>query len=432
MYSKKNTDSLFGVYYGWIIVAVALISMAVWFGIRTSFSVFYVAILEEFHWSRGDTAGVQSLALIFYSIMAPIVGSLIDRFGPGRIIVPGIVLLSLGLVSCSTIDTLLQFYLFYGVMVGAGVTCISPVSYSAILVHWFVKRRGLASGVAVSGLGLGTFLWVPLSQNFISMWGWRLSFFILGGLFLSILLPLNSILLRHKPQKNGQRYNEVVYEKPCIEPRSRCSDKQTSENSWTIIKVLGNSRFWALMACSFLSVMGIYIILVHNVKFLVDQGMDKMTAAFIFALIGLISSIFRIFWGWLSDRIGRETTYTVGMICGVMSICSLLLLEKMQSKCFVYTFLFFFSMGWGVTAPIFMATAADLFKGNTFGLIYGLVESALGIGGGFGAWVAGFIFDKTQSYQIAFFLVIIVFILSSFFIWLVAPRKALIGKVRSR
>jgi cyanate permease len=79
-----------------------------------------------------------------------------------------------------------------------------------------------------------------------------------------------------------------------------------------------------------------------------------------------------------------------------------------------------------------MATAADLFKGNTFGLIYGLVESAVGIGGGFGAWVAGFIFDNTHSYQIAFFLVIIVFILSSFFIWFVAPRKALFGKVRSR
>jgi MFS family permease len=425
MNSNKNTDYLFGIYYGWIIVAVALISMAIWFGIRTSFSVFYVAILEEFHWNRGDTAGVQSLALIFYSIMAPIVGGLIDRFGPSRIIVPGIILLSLGLMSCSTIDTLFQFYLFYGAMVGTGLTCIGLVSYSAILAHWFVKRRGLASGTAISGIGLGTFFWVPLSQYFISLWGWRLSFIILGGLFLSILLPLNSIFLRHKPQKNGQKYNEVVHEKLCIKPQSGCLDKQTSENGHTIINVLGNSRFWALMVCSFLAVSGMYIILVHNVKFFVDQGMDKMTAAFIFALTGLISSIFRIFWGWLSDRIGRETTYTLGIFCGVMSVCFLLLLEKMQSRCLVYTFLFFFSMGWGATAPIFMATAADLFTGKKFGLIYGFIETAIGIGGSFGAWIAGFIFDRTHSYQIAFFLVIIVFILSCFFIWLAAPRKEL-------
>ncbi len=287
----------------------------------------------------------------------------------------------------------------------------------------------MASGVAVSGIGLGTFLWVPLSQNFISLWDWRLSFVILGGLFLSLLLPLNSILLRHKPQKNGQSYNKEVYGKPHIEPQSRCSNKGRSKNSWTIIKDLANSRLWALMACSFLAVTGTYIILVHNVKFLVDQGMDKMTAAFIFALTGVISSIFRIFWGWLSDRVGRKLTYTFGMFCGVMSVCSLLLLEKMGSRSLVYTFLFFFSMGWGVTAPIIMATAADMFKGNFFGLIYGLVEAAIGIGGGFGAWFAGFIFDKTHSYQIAFFLVIIVFVLSCFFMWLVAPPKAPFEKV---
>ncbi|MGD9303089.1 MAG: MFS transporter, partial [Desulfobacterales bacterium] len=153
---------------------------------------------------------------------------------------------------------------------------------------------------------------------------------------------------------------------------------------------------------------------------------------FIFALTGVISSIFRIFWGWLSDRIGRESTYTFGMFCGIISVCSLLLLEGLQSRYLVYTFLFFFSMGWGVTAPIFMAKAADLFKGKIFGLIYGFVEAAIGIGGGFGAWVAGFIFDKTHSYQLAFFLVIIVFILSCFFMWLLAPPKAHFGKVRSR
>ena len=90
-------------YYGWIIVAVALISMAFWMGIRTSFSVFYVALLEDFPWNRGDTAGVQSMALITYTFMAPLVGGLIDRFGPRRVVVPGILILAFGLMLCSTI-----------------------------------------------------------------------------------------------------------------------------------------------------------------------------------------------------------------------------------------------------------------------------------------------------------------------------------------
>ena len=166
-----------------------------------------------------------------------------------------------------------------------------------------------------------------------------------------------------------------------------------------------------------------WIILVHNVKFLVDQGIDKMTAALIFAMVGVVSSIFRIFWGWLSDRISRELTYTLGIICACLGAGSLMLFEIMGSRMFIYSYFIFFGMGWGVTAPMFMAVAADLFKGRIFGLIYGYVEAGIGIAAAFGAWVAGFIFDKTQSYQAAFILVIVTFLLAGIFVWLAAPRK---------
>ena len=156
--------------------------MAFWFGIRSSFSVYYVALLDEFGWSRGSSAGVQSMAMITYTIMAPLVGGLIDRFGPRRVIVPGILILAVGLMLCSRIEILSQFYIFYGVVMGTGIASIGIVSYSAILAHWFEKKRGLASGIAVSGMGLGTFLLVPMSQSFISMWGWRTTFLITGCL----------------------------------------------------------------------------------------------------------------------------------------------------------------------------------------------------------------------------------------------------------
>jgi MFS family permease len=140
--NPKRIDGSSSFYYGWIIVAVALISMAFWLGIRSSFSVFYVALLEEFPWNRGSSAGVQSMALLTYTILAPLVGGLIDRFGPRRVVVPGILLLALGLVLCSTVDTLTQFYLLYGVVMGSGITCIGIVTYSAILAHWFEKKTG--------------------------------------------------------------------------------------------------------------------------------------------------------------------------------------------------------------------------------------------------------------------------------------------------
>jgi MFS family permease len=175
-----------GFYYGWIIVAVALVSMAFWLGIRSSFSVFYGALLDDFHWSRAGSAGVQSMALITYTFLAPLVGTLIDRFGPRRVVISGILIFAFGLMLCSSIKTLNQFYLLYGVVTGSGITCIGIITYSAILAHWFEKKRGLASGIAVSGMGLGTFLLVPLSQSFISMVGWQMTFIITGALVLII------------------------------------------------------------------------------------------------------------------------------------------------------------------------------------------------------------------------------------------------------
>jgi MFS family permease len=410
-------------YYGWIIVSVALVSMAFWFGIRANFSVFYVALLEEFAWNRAGSAGVQSVALLTYTVLAPLVGGLIDRFGPRRVVVPGILILALGLILCRTIETLAQFYLFYGVVVGTGITAIGIVTYSAILAHWFEKRRGLASGIAVSGMGLGTFVFVPLSQSFISMWGWRLTFVILAGLVLIIVLPLNALFLRHKPSELGQLVDGFENNPSLAESDSGAIEALGNESGWTLRKVLSSGRFWALISFTFFSIICIYIIVVHSVRFLVDQGVSKMTAAFVLALVGGISSMFRIFWGWLSDRIGREITYTIGIACGCLGVSSLLLFEAYKSYLFVYCFFIFYGMGWGVTAPMMMAVAADLFRGKIFGLIYGFVEASVGIGAAFGVWLAGFIFDRTQSYQLAFVLVIVSLLLSCVFCWLAAPRK---------
>jgi MFS family permease len=419
----KRIIKFWDIYYGWIIVAIALVSMGFWLGIRTSFSVFYVALLEDFPWNRGDTAGVQSMALISYTILAPPVGGLIDRFGPRRVIIPGILVLALGLSLSATVETLTQFYVFYGVVMGSGITCIGIVSYSAILSHWFEKRRGLASGIAVSGMGLGTFVLVPVSQRLISMWGWRVTFILLGCLVIIILLPLNGLFLRHKPAEVDQRVDGLCGEASIDKTFSEVPGRITPVSDWTIGKALRSLTFWALMAFCFFSIIGVYVILVHNVRFLVDQGVDKMSAALIFAVIGAISSVFRIFWGWISDRVGREITFTIGMILACIGVGFLMLIEWTGDKGFIYGFSLFFGAGWGATAPMFIATAADLFKGRIFGLIYGLIEGGIGVAGALGAWMAGFIFDKYQSYQWAFVLTIIVFAISCFFIWLAAPRK---------
>lgn len=163
--------------------------------------------------------------------------------------------------------------------------------------------------------------------------------------------------------------------------------------------------------------------LVHHVSFLVDHGIERMDAALVFAAVGIVSSTFRIFWGWLSDRVGRETTSTLGAICVSLGTASLLLIERLDESAFVYPFVIFFGAGWGVTAPMFMAVAGDLFRGRGFGLTYGILEAVVGVGSALGAWMAGFIFDRTASYQLAFGVALSASIISCLFVWLAAPRK---------
>jgi MFS family permease len=325
-----------------------------------------------------------------------------------------------GLLLCATIKSLTQFYVYYGIIVGTGVTGIGIVCYSAILAHWFEKKRGLASGMAVSGMGVGTFVWVYLAQYLISLWGWRTAFVVLAILYLLVLVPLNVWLMRHKPEDLNLQMDGA---KALPKTNPKGIDHHRPAVDWTIRNVLRSGRFWALMSLAFLSVFGVYVVMVHSVKFFVDLGIDKMTAALILALTGVVSSIFRVFWGWLSDRIGREPTYTMGMVFGCLGAGALLMLESTQSRFFAYTFFVFFGMGWGVNAPIFMSVSADLFKGRLYGLVYGLIEGGLGAAGALGAWLGGFIFDRTGSYHDAFVLVLLAFGVSTIFVWLAAPRK---------
>jgi MFS family permease len=187
--------------------------------------------------------------------------------------------------------------------------------------------------------------------------------------------------------------------------------------------ILKAPRFWGLLLFPSLVSFGAYFIIVHHVKYLTDFGVDKMWAASLFAGIGALSSGFRFFWGWFSDRRGREIAFTLGMICFTLGILFLLLFETFHVTPILYLFAACFGSGWGATAPLFMSIAADLYKGRNFGWVYGTLEGVLGIGAALGAYVGGAVFDRTGSYFWGFILIMIFNLISIPLVWLVAPRK---------
>jgi MFS family permease len=408
-------------YYGWVIVGLAMLSMAYWFGLRTSFSVFFVALTDQFHWGRAEAAAALSIAMVAYMVMAPIVGILVDRIGPRRVMLPGIALTGLGLLLCTQIETLTQFYLFYGVVAGIGIPCLSIAPFTIILSHWFERKRGTANGLASVGMGMSSLLFVPLFQYLISLWGWRSSFFIFSLLVLAIPLPLNAIFLKHRPEDigllpDGDSMDDMPKE-AAFHPVASSLKKQGLKD------LMKTGRFWSVILFPSLIVFGIYIVIVHHVRYLVDLGVGKMWAASLFAVMGAISGGFRFLWGWLSDRIGREITYTLGGICFSLGILPLLLFQYIPSPLLLYLFAFFFGAGWGSTAPIFMSISGDLYKGKNFGLIYGMVEGNIGVGAAVGTWVGGYIFDQTKNYLWAFILAILISFISVLLVWYIAPRK---------
>jgi MFS family permease len=405
-----------------------MISMAFWFGIRTTFSVFFVALIDHFHWSRAETASAQSIAMVVYMIMAPIIGTLVDRIGPRKVILPGIVLTGFGFLLCTQIKTLLQFYLFFGIIVGIGVTCLSIAPFTVILAHWFERKRGTANGLAGVGIGLGIFILVPLIQYLISIRGWQFAFFTFSLLIFSIPLTLNAIFLKHKPQEMGllpdgdllNHLSESDHQKTQSAKRLNPSLIQKDQE---LKKIFRTAQFWYVICFPSFTTFGVYIIMVHHIKYLVDLNVDKIWAASLFAIMGALSAGFRFFWGWFSDRGGREVTFTLGSICFSLGILSLLLFQYIPSLALLYLFALFFGAGWGVTAPMFMSITGDLYKGKNYGLIYGMVEGAIGLGSALGAWVAGVIFDQTHNYLSAFVLAILLNLISVLLVWLAAPRK---------
>jgi MFS family permease len=404
-----------------VVVGLAMLSMAYWFGLRTSFSIFFVALIDHFHWKRAEAAAALSIGMFAYMAMAPIVGVLVDRIGPRKVILPGIFLTGLGLLLCTQIETLFQFYLFFGVMTGIGITCLSIAPFTVILTHWFERSRGTANGLAGVGIGIGPLLFLPLFQYLISLWGWRFAFLVFSLLVFAIPLPLNALFLKHRPEEIGFLPDgdplETIPKKDFAKPSLSIQRDQMLRD------LLKTGRFWSLMLFPSLTVFGVYIVLVHHVRYLVDLGVEKMWAASLFAIMGAVSGGFRFFWGWLSDRIGREITYTIGGICFSLGILDLHLFQFISSPLLLYLFVLFFGAGWGSTAPMFMSIAADLYKGKNFGLIYGMLEGTIGIGGALGTWVAGYIFDRTQSYSWAFILAILFSLISILLVWFVAPRK---------
>ncbi len=444
---RLNIEDKIPFYYGWVIVATSFLTLGIAFGVWYSFSVLYIAIIKDFGWQRATTAGIFSLFTISHYLCAFLTGWLIDRFGPRLVIPFGALWLAISLSLLTRADSLRDFYLFYGVLAAIGVSLIGFVPHATFLPRWFSRRRGLAIGLAMAGVGVGMLTVPPFMQQMISRYGWRQAYQILAIIVL-FAIPINLFFQRRDPAQIGLQPDNLKInsdrDRALIKTAytdtskdlnkqdanksklhtvaSRIIDPQWAATDWTSRGALKTNRFWYLAAGFFLGPFAIQGVLLHAVAGLVDGGMTAEKAAATFGFLGICGSVGKITLGFFGDRWNRETANTVGMVAATLGVTALASV-KLQPHLLPWIFALCFGFGYGAVAPLFPAIAADIFQGKHFGRIFGLLSLNLGFGGAAGAWFAGYIFDQSASYLTAFVVDIIVLWLSCGCFWLASPRK---------
>jgi MFS family permease len=413
-------------YYGWMIVGTGFVTLGAAFGVWYSFSVFILAIIDEFGWSRAAASSIFSTFIFSQALMNLATGHLQDRYGPRVVIPMGTVVLAAALALTSRSQNLWHFTIAYGILAGAGVSLIGFASHSAFMPKWFERKRGLALGITMSGIGFGMLFLIPLVERWISTFGWRTAYLFLAALILLLLGPLNLLLARRSPQAlNLQPDGDAGEEEgPQPTPAMRLTvvDTAWAAESWTLQKALRTRRFWFLFLAFFCLAFADQGTLLHAISVMVNNGLARETAAYYFGILGLAGSAGKIVMGYLSDVYGRERTGTLGVALAAAGIYCLMHAGGAPGI-LPLLFALFFGLGYGAVAPLLPSLCADIFLGNSFGLIFAFIAIGGGAGGAAGAYMAGLLRDVSGTYTTPLTVFIGFLLVACLLIWLAAPRK---------
>jgi MFS family permease len=418
-------------FYGWVVVAVTFVTMAIGVNARTAFSLFFPPILSEFGWERGVTAGAFSFGFVVSGVASPLIGRLMDRAGPRAVMELGVALMAGGLLLAPLTSAPWHLYVTIGVMVGAGSVCLGYSGFSLFLPNWFIRKRGLAMGIAFAGVGIGSVTLLPWVQHLIEQAGWRTACTAMGLMVLIVLAPIN-LFLRKRPEDIGLLPDgDAAPLAASAEPVSNILDPVWAATEWTLSRALRTARFWWIALGYFCGLYIWYAVQVHQTKYLEEIGFSAADAAWALGFVSLAGIPGQIALGHLSDRIGREWVWTVGNLGFALCYLALLLLPYAPTLALLYFMVLSQgALGYGLTSVV-GAIPAEIFQGRHYGMIFGTLMLASIFGGAVGPWLTGALHDATGSYALGFVIAIACAGVSALAIWLAAPRqvRAVAGRI---
>jgi MFS family permease len=358
-------------------------------GIGDTYSVFLKPLEAEFGWSRSSLTSVYSLYLLVNGFAAPFVGMAFDRVGPRWTYTTGLVVLGGVFLLAGSLNRLWQFYLLVGVSVGIGVSFTGMVPSSGLLSRWFRARLSTALGVAYSGFGVGSVVFVPLAQVLINRIQWENAYRVLGGILLVAALIV-ALGLPWKRYRAGHPTYRI--------------DAQRGEGGggWTLRSALKSRMYWALAQAFFCTSVAMFIILVQLVVFLIDAGFAPLSAATAVGFVGMLSAMSVMGSGFLSDRFGVRQTVSASFAGTATGMLLLIALAGTPSTALLVAFVVVFGLCMGVRGPIISSVSAKHFAGPRVATIYGTIYATNALGAACGSLLGGVLHDLTDGYRTGF------------------------------
>ncbi len=376
------------IFYGWFVVAAAFTVTLVGFGCAYTFSAFLAPLQAEFGASRGSVSLVFSLAGFLYFALGVLSGPLADRWGSRTMAVLGMLLTGAGLALASLAQTLTQVYLAYGLGVGLGVG-LSYVPAVGAVQRWFVRRRGFASGIAVSGIGVGTLVMPPLAAALIAALGWRQAYLVLG-VAAALLGAGMSLWIRNDPRDRGLA--------PDGAPVAQAARASGAAAGMSIRDAVRSRPFIGLYLGCLVSSFGLFVPFAHLVPYATDHGVPPASAVLLLGVIGIGSTAGRLLLGDLADRLGRQRSLLV-MFAGMAA--SLCVWAASGGFAMLAVFALVYGIFYGGYVALLPALVMDAFGGRNVSGIIGILYTSIAFGTLIGPSATGFAFDASGSYTVA-------------------------------
>lgn len=378
-----------GFFYGYVVLAACFAIQVVGWGIHNSYGIFFSPLIREFGWSRASVAGAASISFLLYGIGSIINGGMNDRIGPRHIMTACGLLMGAGYMLMSGLDSLWEIYLFYGLVVGMGVSGTDVVLLSTV-ARWFHAKRGMMSGIIKVGTGVGMVI-APLFISFLlKTFPWRTTFFILGAIILISYVLLAQLLVRDPALKELHPDNVTPLE---------ATDQRHYEQGLTFREALASRQFWSLCVISLLAVLCTYTVMMHIVPHATDMGIPPVKAAGVLSTLGGVSILGRLIMGATADRTGAKKALMISFALLFVALC---FLPWAKALWMLYLFAVIQGFAHGAYYALVSPAVAEFFGTRAHGAILGAVIFSTTLGGAVGPFAAGYLFDATHTYRFVF------------------------------